>query len=91
MFNRISCRRGNLFTSWTKVLLGLRFFSSLPKKQSDKGQTKPRSEGIREDRYSASSSSIPFGYLSERYPRQAIFTAALDVTVPYVQTCTHPN
>lgn len=46
---------------------------------------------MREDIYCAISTSIPSGYSSLLYPRQAVWIADLVASVPKVTTCTIPN
>ena len=87
----ISNRPGYLFTSSIKAVTGFLSLSSFPYITSLISHKKPRSCGMREDIYCAISTSIPSGYSSLLYPRQAVWIADLVASVPKVTTCTIPN
>lgn len=69
----------------------MRPFAAFPFIISSSGQGKPLSIGTNDDKYCASSTSIPFGYSSERYPLHATIKLLLVVSVPNVATCTSPS
>ena len=56
-----------------------------------RGHRNPRSEGIREDIYCAVSTSIPSGYSSLLYPRQAVRIVERVPSVPKVAINVHPR
>ena len=68
------------------AVIGARPFSAFPCTISLIDQLKPRSIGTSEDKYCASSISIPLGQSALLYPRQAVNIAAFAVSVPKVAT-----
>ena len=87
----ISNNPGYWFTSFINTFIGFLFLSGFPFITSSNDHKKPRSLGINEDKYWAISTSIPSGYSSLLYPRQAVKIVERVPSVPKVAIKVHPR